>query len=101
MEIKVHSIHFDADSKLINFVEQKIAKLDTFYDNIISGEVFLRLDKSTDSRNKITEIKLFTPGKELFARKQCKSFEEATVLATEALRRQVRKKKGKLTALNA
>lgn len=96
MDIKVHSIHFDADQKLINFINERISKLDHFYDNIISGEVYLRLDKSDDSKNKVAEIRLMTPGKELFAKKQCKSFEEAADLATEALRRQVRRKKGKL-----
>ncbi|MEZ4721616.1 MAG: ribosome-associated translation inhibitor RaiA [Flavobacteriales bacterium] len=96
MDIKVHSIHFDADRKLINFINERMSKLDHFYDNIISGEVYLRLDKSDDSKNKVAEIRLMTPGKELFAKKQCKSFEEATDLATEALRRQVRRKKGKL-----
>lgn len=101
MQIKVHSIHFDADHKLINFIEQKISKLDTFYDNILSSEVFLRIDKSDDSKNKVAEIRLITPGKEMFAKKQCKSFEEATDLAAEALRRQVRRKKGKSLALNS
>lgn len=101
MQIKVHSIHFDADHKLINFIEQKLTKLDTFYDNILSSEVFLRIDKSDDSKNKVAEIRLITPGKEMFAKKQCKSFEEATDLAAEALRRQVRRKKGKILALNS
>jgi len=101
MQIKVHSIHFDADHKLINFIEQKLSKLDTFYDNILSSEVFLRIDKSDDSKNKVAEIRLITPGKEMFAKKQCRSFEEATDLAAEALRRQVRRKKGKILALNS
>ncbi len=96
MDLKVHSIHFDADRKLIGFIDQKVKKLNHFYDDIISSEVYLRLDKSHTSENKVAEIRLVTPGKEMFAKKQCKSFEEATDLAVEALRRQVRKKKGKL-----
>lgn len=92
----MHSIHFDADQKLINFVEDKLNKLDQFYGNIISGEVYLRIDKNAVDGNKVAEIRLNTPGKEMFAKKQCKSFEEAADLATEALRRQVRRKKGKL-----
>ena len=67
-----------------------------FYNDIISTEVYLRLDKNNDEGNKVAEIRLNTPGKEMFAKKQCKSFEEATDLAAEALRRQVRRKKGKL-----
>lgn len=95
MNIKVHSIRFDADQKLINFIESKVEKLDLFYDNIIAGEVYLRLDKSSSNENKVAEIKLIMPGKDLFAKKQCKTFEEATDTAVEALRRQVKRKKGK------
>ncbi len=62
------------------------------------GEVFLRLDKSEDKANKIAEVKILIPGKELFAKKQCKSFEEATDTAVEALRRQIKKVKGKRLA---
>ncbi len=96
MNVKVHSIHFDADPKLISFIEDKISKLDQYYDNIIASEVYLKIDKDKVNGNKVAEIRMITPGKELFAKKQCKSFEEATDQATEALRRQVKKKKGKL-----
>ena len=96
MEIKVHSIHFDADQKLINFLQQRVHKLEQIHDNIILSEVYLRLDKNHDNGNKVAEIRLVTPGKEMFAKKQCKSFEEAIDQSTEALRRQLRRKKGKL-----
>ena len=95
MKVKVHSIHFDADKKLVNFIQTKVDKLDLFYDGIIGGEVFLRLDKSFNKENKVAEIKLSIPGKELFARRQCKSFEEATDNVVEALRRQVKRHKEK------
>ncbi|MGJ8660848.1 MAG: ribosome hibernation-promoting factor, HPF/YfiA family [Bacteroidota bacterium] len=95
MDIQVHSIHFTADKKLIGFVNDKVNKLEVFFDNIIAGEVFLRLDKSHDHENKIAEVKILIPGKELFAKKQCKSFEEAADLAVEALRKQVTKAKEK------
>ena len=96
MDIKVHSIHFDADVKLISFIQGKVSKLGMHFDNIVTSEVFLRLDKSKDMDNKVTEIRLAVPGKELFAKKQCKSFEEATDLAVEALRRQVTRHKEKM-----
>ncbi len=97
MEVQVHSIHFDADGKLLTFIEEKVNKLRQYDDKIIAGEVFLRLDKSDVKENKVAEIKLNVPGKDLFAKKQCKSFEEATDLAVEALRRQLRKHKAKLS----
>lgn len=93
MNVNIHSIHFDADNKLVNFIEERIDKLSTYHDGIIAGEVFLRLDKSDDNANKIAEIRLNLPGKELFAKKQCKSFEEAADTTIEALRRQMLKYK--------
>ena len=97
MQVKVHSIHFDADQKLIDFIEEKIGKLGVFDEKIISGEVFLRLEKSDVNENKVTEIKLAVPGKDLFAKKQSKSFEESTDDAVEALRRQILKNKPKVS----
>ena len=89
MDIKIHSIHFDADQKLLDYINDKVSKLSLFFDHIIVGEVFLRLDRSSEKENKITEIKILIPGKELFAKKQCKSFEESADLVVEALRKQI------------
>ncbi len=96
MDIKIHSVRFDADIKLIDFIKNKVSKLIQFNDDIIAAEVFLRLENSQDTENKVTEIKLDIPGNNLFAKKQSKTFEEATDLAVDALRKQVKKKKDKL-----
>src|ERR1700760_4627966 len=95
MKITVQSIRFNADRKLLDFIQKKADKLDTFYDHIISGEVYLRLEKVEDEANKVAEIKLTLPGTQLFAKCQCKSFEEATDMAIESLRKQVDKYKSK------
>jgi putative sigma-54 modulation protein len=95
MKLQVHSIHFNADVKLIDFIQKKIDKLETFYDRMVDGEVFLRLNNE-GIENKTVEIKLKVPGNQLFAKEQAKSFEEATDLATEALRTQLKKFKTKL-----
>jgi putative sigma-54 modulation protein len=99
MKIKVQSIHFDADRKLLDFVQERADKLNQFFDQIIDGEVFLRLDKSDINTNKITEVRINTPGKILFAKEQCSTFEEAADLAFDALRRQITKHKEKLRGL--
>ena len=96
MKIRVQSIHFTADTKLLDFIQRRIDKLDQFFDQIISGEVYLKLENTEDEENKITEIKLLIPGNDLFAKEQCKTFEEATDRAIESLRRQVDKHKEKL-----
>lgn len=95
MKVKVQSIHFDADIKLLTFVEERVEKLKQFYEDIIDSEVYLRLDKAVEKDNKITEIKIHTKGKTMFASEQCKTFEEATDNAVEAMRRQITRHKEK------
>ena len=96
MDIKIEAVHFDADKKLVDFVNSRVEKLEHYFDSIVSSEVHLKLGSSSDKGNKVTEIKLSVPGKELFAKKESKSFEESTDLCVEALRRQVTKHKEKI-----
>jgi len=95
MKLQVHSIHFNADSKLITFIQKKLNKLETFYDRMVDGEVFLRLNNE-GIENKTVEIKLRLPGNQLFAIEKAKSFEAATDLAADALRVQLKKFKTKV-----
>jgi len=100
MKLQMHSIHFDADQKLIDFIQKKADKLDTYFDRIIDGEVFLRLDNHEKKENKIVEIKMNVPGKTLFSKHQSESFEAATDEAIEGLRRQLKKFKEKAVLVN-
>lgn len=95
MKLQMHSIHFDADQKLIDFIQKKADKLETYFDRIQDGEVYMRLDKNEKNANKIVEIKLNVPGKQFFAKHQTDSFEAAADEAIEGLRRQLKKHKEK------
>lgn len=97
MDFKVNSVNFSADEKLVEFIREKVKKLELIYDNIIASEVYLKLDKSESKENKVAEVKILLPGNELFASKQCKSFEEATDLAVQALKKQVSRHKEKIS----
>lgn len=95
MNIQIHSVRFDADKKLIDFIHQKLDKLTQIGEDIVNAEVYLRLNKDQDRENKISEIKLELQGGPLFAKKQSKSFEEATDEAVDALKKQITKHKQK------
>lgn len=95
MNINIQSVHFDADKKLIDFVHEKTNKLKTFHDGLISSDVIMRLDKSSNSENKVAEIRIHAKGQELFSKKQSASFEESIDLACEALKTQIKKHKEK------
>jgi putative sigma-54 modulation protein len=99
MNVQIHSVRFDADKKLIDFVHQKLEKLTQFAEDIVNAEVYLRLDKDQERENKISEIKLELPGGPLFARKQSKTFEEATDESIDALKVQITKHKQKKRGL--
>jgi putative sigma-54 modulation protein len=95
MNVKIQSIKFDADKKLIEFINNKLGKLQKFYDAIIGAEVFLKLENTPDVDNKIVEVKLLIPGNDLFVQRQAKKFEEGLDECVEVLKRQVTKHKEK------
>ena len=99
MNIQIHSIHFDADQKLIDFVNKKVSKLTQYADNILGTEVFLRLNNSSEKDNKLVEIKVNVPGSDLFAKDQSKSFEESVDNVVSALKKQLTKRKEKIRQL--
>ena len=89
-------MHFDADQKLLDFIQQRLDKLETFYDRITEGEVFLRLNNNDGIDNKTVEVKLFVPGATLFTKEEANTFETATDQALDALKTQIKKHKDKM-----
>jgi putative sigma-54 modulation protein len=101
MNVQIRTVHFDADSKLLDHVNEKMQKLKTFHDKIISAEVYLKLDNlSQPVRDKIVEIKVYVPKHSYFVKHESKSFEESFNLAFESLVSQVKRQKEKLMAHN-
>ena len=70
MQVKVQSIQFSADQKLVNFINQKVSKLNLFFDHILVSQVFLKIIRANSNNNKLVEIRINVPGKELFAKKK-------------------------------
>ena len=100
MNVIVHSLHFDADAKLTDFIKDKMGKLTQFHDSILSADVTLRVGSDGERpENKHVEIRVAVPGSDLFAKRKASSFEEAAVNTIEALRSQVDKDKTRLRAV--
>lgn len=99
MDVKIQSIKFDADKKLVDFVNTKLSKLQKFYDAIIGAEVFLKLENSQDEENKTVGVKLLIPGDDLFVERKAKKFEEGIDECIDVLKRQVTKHKEKQRGL--
>ena len=95
MKVFVQSVNFNMDKDLKGFIEEKIGTLDKFYGSIVDAEVFLKVQKTSDKENKITEVKLNVPGDDIVVKKLAKTFEEGTSLAVDTLKRSLCKLKEK------
>ena len=93
MNVVIHPVHFDASAQLVDFINKKLTKLETFFDRIIETEVFLKMESKQNVKDKIVEIKVHVPGKTLFVTKTAKTFEESTDLALHTLAGQLKKQK--------
>ena len=91
MKLDIQSLHFTTRPELDDFAREKVNKLGQFYKRIESAEITLKLDKAKNSENKICEIKLAVPGKDLFTSRKAKTFEEAINGAIDALKHQLEK----------
>jgi putative sigma-54 modulation protein len=96
MKVNVHAVNFTVDRKLVDFIQERMEKLEKYYDKIVSFDVFLKVEKTSDKENKIVEVKVHVPGDDLMVKKQCKTFEEAVELSAESLERLLVKRKEKI-----
>lgn len=95
MKVFVQSVNFNADKKLVDFVEKKAMGLEKFHDKIMDAEVFLKVQKTSEKENKITELKINIPGSELIVKKETKTFEEGISIVADSMKRQLKKSKEK------
>ena len=99
MNVNIQTVRFDADARLIEYVNRKLEKLNTFHDRIIKVNVFLKLDNVVHNiKDKIAEIKVHIPKHDFFVKHSSKSFEESFDMALESVITQMKRKKEKMAA---
>ena len=96
MKVNVNAVNFTIDKKLVDYIQERMQKLEKYYDKIVSSDVFLKVEKTSDKENKIVEVKIHVPGDDFLVKKQCKTFEEAVDLSSESLERLLLKRKEKI-----
>ena len=97
MNLKIQSIHFNADQKLIDYISEKIEKIDHFFDQTVHTDIYLKLEKlSSEIHEKVVEIKVSLPGKVLFSTESSKAFEGSFDLALDHMVKQVKRHKEKI-----
>jgi ribosome hibernation promoting factor len=99
MNVNIQTVRFNADSKLVNYVSEKLQKITTFHDRIIKIDVFLKLDNVVHNiKDKIAEIRVQVPRQQFFVKASSKSFEESFDAALDSLVVQIKRKKEKKAA---
>ena len=93
MEIRVQSIKFNADQKLLDFVEKKFSRIEKFYDAVTSVDVALSL--LPDHDNKSVKVQVSIPGSTIVVEKNAKTFEDAVVDCADILKEKLVKVKEK------
>ena len=97
MEIRIQSIHFDADQKLLDFTKRKVGKLESFFDRIIDVDVFLKFNSAhSQVKEKSANIRLNVPGLTFDAEGHSITFEKAIDDAVASLKTQLKKYKERL-----
>ena len=95
MKVTINAVHFKADSKLEEFITNKLEKLCGKIDDAIAAEVTLKLDNTDSPENQIVDVRIMLKGNDLYSSKECKTFEEALDKSVDALKNQVEKHKNK------
>lgn len=99
MNVNIQTVRFDADTRLVEYVNHKLEKLSTFHDRIIKVNVFLKLDNVVHNiKDKIAEIRIHVPRQEFFVKSTSKSFEESFDEAFDSIVTQIKRKKEKQAA---
>jgi len=99
MNVNIQTLHFAADTKLVAFIEKKVAKLAQFHERITKVDVFLKLDNVAHNiKDKIAEIKVHVPKHDFFVKHSSKSFEESFDIALDSVITQIKRKKEKMVA---
>jgi putative sigma-54 modulation protein len=99
MTVNIQTVRFDADARLLEYVNRKLEKLGTFHDRIIKVSVFLKLDNVVHQiKDKIAEIRIHVPRHEFFVKSTSKSFEGSFDDAFDSIVNQLKRKKQKLAA---
>ena len=94
MNISIQTLHFDADQKLLDFVQKKLDKLETFHDRITKVDVYLKLESMAHAiKEKVVEIKIHIPRQECFVKASANTFQTAFDEAFNSITNQLIKKK--------
>jgi putative sigma-54 modulation protein len=92
MIVEFENIPAGISENQVAVLDQKVKKLERFFENIVSTVVYL---KEEASATHIVEIKMIVKDSTLFVKEEASSWEEATEKAVDVMARQLKKYKSR------
>ena len=89
--------HMGVEHSQERILQKKLERLEKYYERVVDAEVILRVNNSA-FENKTVEIKFNIPRHQLFAKESASTFETATDLALDVIKRNLLKLKEKLVS---
>ncbi len=93
MEIRVKSLKFDADQKLLDYVQKKVSKLSRFSD--VLSDIDVTLSLCQEPENKEVRLQAHAYGHDLVIERNASSFEDAISVAVDLMKEKIVRTKEK------
>ena len=69
MKVNVQAVNFNVDKKLVVYINERLSRLEKYYDKVVTSDVFLKVEKTSEKENKIVEVKIHVPGDDFLVKK--------------------------------
>jgi ribosome-associated translation inhibitor RaiA len=91
--INDQSLKFNADEKLLDYIQKKVGQVEKFFDN--PGDLDVTLSLLPDAENKSVKLQTRIPGEDLIIERHARTFEDAVTDAADALKERIVRAKEK------
>ncbi len=95
MDKTIEPVNFNASQELITHIGEIFDKLEKYNDRIIKADIYLKSLRETATKEKMVEVRIFLPGKDLFIDQQAETFKSAAQQAFDKLKVMIVKEKEK------
>jgi putative sigma-54 modulation protein len=93
MTVNFQYVNTDVSDTLSEFIEERLEKLASKFEFIISAQVYIKHDDKDHDAGKICNIELSLPGPRLFATSNERNYELAVAETINDLTRQLKRRK--------
>lgn len=94
MEIRIKSLKFDADQRLLDYIEKKVSRLARFDEKV--GEVEVTLSLLQEPNNKNCKLRMRGSTGEQILERNASNFEDAVSAAVDAMKEKLTRAREKM-----